>query len=79
MEKAVAEAILESVLSVLERFNGLDPIVRKIKDPDEKRQMLMCLGVAMSELNVGIVLRIVTQYPELDPDAPESKDGPRNG
>jgi hypothetical protein len=72
MDKALAEVILKSVLSLLEGFNGLDPIVREIKDPDERRRVLMCLGIVMSELNAGIVLRIVSQYPELDPDMPES-------
>jgi hypothetical protein len=71
-EKALAEVILKSVLSLCKGFNDLDPIVREIKDPDERRRLLMCLGTAMSELNAGIVLRIVSQYPELDPDAPES-------
>jgi hypothetical protein len=69
MEKALAEVILKSVLSLGRAFNDLDPIVREIEDPDERRQLLMCLGTAMSELNAGIVLRIVTEYPELDPDA----------
>ena len=32
----------------------------------------------MGELDVGIVLPIITQYPEMDPDAPESApDGSR--
>jgi hypothetical protein len=70
MEKALAEVILKSVLSLGKGFNDLDPIVREIKDSDERKQFLMSLGTAMSELNAGIVLRIVSQYPELDPDAP---------
>jgi len=71
MDKGLAEIILKSVLSLLEGFNRLDPIVRDIKDADERRRLLLCLGTVMSELNAGIVLRIVSQYPELDPDAPE--------
>jgi hypothetical protein len=50
--------------------------VREIKDPDERRRLLMCLGIVMSELNTGIVLRIVSEYPELDPDTPERAGGP---
>jgi hypothetical protein len=76
MEKALAEVILKSVLSLAEGFNGLDPIVREIKDPDERRRLLMCLGIVMSELNTGIVLRIVSEYPELDPDTPERAADP---
>lgn len=75
MEKALAEVILKSVLSLCEEFNRLDPIVREIKDPDERRRLLMSLGIVMSELNAGIVLRIVTQYPELDPDTHENTHG----
>jgi hypothetical protein len=71
MDKGLAEIILKSVLNLAEGFNRLGPVVREIKDADERRRLLLCLGTVMSELNAGIVLRIVSQYPELDPDAPE--------
>jgi hypothetical protein len=71
MDKGLAEIILKSVLNLAEGFNRLDPVVREIKDADERGRLLLCLGTVMSELNAGIVLRIVSQYPELDPDAPE--------
>jgi hypothetical protein len=71
MEKALAEVILKSVLNLAEGFNRLDPVVPEIKDADERRGLLLCLGTVMSELNAGIVLGIVSQCPELDPDAPE--------
>jgi hypothetical protein len=72
MEKALAEVILKSVLSLGKGLNDLDPIVRAVKDPDERMRLLKCLGVVMSELNADIVIPIINQYPEMDPDAPES-------
>lgn len=68
LEKGIAEVILKSVLNLGERLNGLDSVVRELKDPDERRRLLKCLGVVMSELNAGIVLPIVSQYPEMNPD-----------
>ena len=56
MDKGLAEIILKSVLNLAEGFNRLDPIVREIKDADERRRLLLCLGTVMSELNAGIVL-----------------------
>ena len=72
MEKAPAEVILKSVLSLGKGFNDLDPIARDVKDLDERMRLLKCLGVVMSELNAHIVIPIINQYPETDPDPPES-------
>jgi hypothetical protein len=72
MEKSIAEVILKSTLSLGERLNDLDRAVRDIKDVNERKKLLKCLGSVMSELNAGIVLPIVSQYPEMDPDSPRS-------
>ena len=69
MEKSLAGVILKSVLDIGNSLNALDPIVRDIKNPDERNRLLKCLGVVMSELNTGIVIPIANQYPEMDPDA----------
>ena len=70
MDKGTAEVILKSVLNLGDRLNDLDPVVRGIEDVDERKKFLKCLGAVMSELNAGIVLPIVSQYPEMDPDRP---------
>ncbi len=62
---------MKSVLIVGERMNDLDRVVRDVKDVDEKKRLLECLGVVMAELNAGIVLPIVSQYPDMDPDRPQ--------
>ena len=72
IEKALAELVLKSVLSLGKGLNDLDPIARDVKDLDERMRLLKCLGVVMSELNADIVIPIINQYPEMDPDAPES-------
>lgn len=75
MEKAIAEIVLQSVLSLGDRLNELDPIVRDVKDLEERSRLLKCLGTVMSELNAGIVLPIISQYPEIDPDRPNNTRG----
>jgi hypothetical protein len=70
MEKSLAEVILKSVLVIGNGLNALDPIVRDVKDADERNRLLKCLGVVMSELNAGVVIPIINQYPEMDPDSP---------
>lgn len=54
MEKALAEVILKSVLSLGKGLNDLDPVVRDVKDLDERMRLVKCLGVVMSELNVDL-------------------------
>ena len=71
MDKDAAEVILKSVLSLGERINDLERVVRDVKDVDERERLLKCLGVVMAELNAGIVLPIVSQYPDMDPDEPK--------
>lgn len=77
MEKGVAKIILRSVLALGERLNDLDRFVRDVKDLDERKRLLNCLGIVMSELNAGIVIPIISQYPEMDPDRPTgTRDSP---
>lgn len=71
MDKGTADVILKSVLSLGETLNDLDRVVRDVKDVDERKRFLKCLGVVMAELNAGMVLPIVSQYPEMDPDGPK--------
>ena len=71
LDKDAAEVILKSALSLGERINDLDRVVRDVKDVDERKRLLKCLGVVMAEVNAGIVLPIVSQYPEMDPDKPK--------
>jgi hypothetical protein len=71
LDKRTADVILKSVLSVGETLNDLDRVVRDVKDVDERKRLLKCLGVVMAELNAGMVLPIVSQYPEMDPDGPK--------
>ncbi len=75
LEKGTAEVILKSVLSLSDVFNSLDPIVRGINDANERKRLLQCLGIVMCELNAGIVLPIISQYPEMHPDSPSGKRG----
>jgi len=76
LEKGIAEVILKSALGIGERLNDLDHFVRDVKDVDERKRLLKCLGVVMSELNAGIVIPIISQYPEMDADWPTStRDG----
>jgi len=70
LDKGTAEVILKSALSLGERINDLDRVVRDIKDFDERKRLLECLGVVMAELNAGIVLPIISRYPDMDPDGP---------
>jgi len=69
MEKSLAQVILKSVLVIGNGLNALDPIVRDVKDLEERNRLLKCLGVVMSELNASVVIPIINQYPEMDPDA----------
>ena len=68
MNKDIAERILESALALGNEINRLDARISQINDAKEKDAFVQALGGIMSILTRDIVLRIVREHPELDPD-----------
>ena len=68
MEKAVAGRMMEAALSTGNEIGKLDSIVSELENGREKDELVRALGNIMSVLTRDVVLRIVRDHPELDPD-----------
>ena len=68
MNKDIAGRILESALALGNEINKLDAQISQINDAKEKDAFAQALGGVMGILTRDIVLRIVREHPELDPD-----------
>jgi hypothetical protein len=68
MEKAQARAIVKSVLAIGEHLNRLHEIGADLPIEAKRKAFKGHLGAAMAELNADILLPIVREYPDLDPD-----------
>ena len=68
MNKDIAGRILESALALGNEINKLDAQISQINDAKEKYEFAQALGGVMGILTRDIVLRIVREHPELDPD-----------
>ncbi len=68
MQRDIASRILQSALSLGSPINELDSLVSQLQDPAEKEQLVQALGNIMGIVTRDIVLRIVREFPDLDPD-----------
>jgi hypothetical protein len=68
MERSRAEAIVKSLQVVEEHLNYLHGFSEGIESEAEKKKFRRHLGTVMATLNADILLPIVREYPELDPD-----------
>jgi hypothetical protein len=68
MQRDDAAKILQSALSLGNPINVLDSLVSQLPDSQEKTLFVQALGNIMGILTRDIVLPIVRQHPDLDPD-----------
>jgi hypothetical protein len=68
MEKAQALAIVKSVMAIGEHLNKLDKIGAGLPTAAARKRFRRHLRAAMADLSADILLPIVREYPDLDPD-----------
>lgn len=68
MEKILASQIMESALAFGTEIGKLDALISRIESSTEKKEFVDALGRVIGTITHDIVLRIVRQYPDLDPD-----------
>ena len=68
MEKILASQIMESALAFGTEIGKLDALISRIESSTEKKEFVDALGRVIGTITDDIVLRIVRQYPDLDPD-----------
>ncbi len=68
MERELAEKLMDTLLGLSPGFDEVDALARQIEDPAERSQFLRKLAEGMHVMGFDLVMHIVRQYPELDPD-----------
>ena len=67
MDKSLASQIVDHILAAERELGALSDLSEKISDEQERRAMRRHLAEAMNRYT-DILMSIVRQYPDLDPD-----------
>jgi hypothetical protein len=68
MEKALANKIIQCALSIGEQLNRLTDLSDNVGDETEQREFRRKLGEIMGILYTDIMMPIIKEHPDLDPD-----------
>ena len=76
MERRLAQRIIGECVAFDVPFTALDAFSNEIADPTEKKAFRLALGNLMAQVYVDLMVPILRQYPDLNPD--KDKIGPGN-
>ena len=68
MEKLVASRLIEAILELDAPINRLDGLSGQITDPEKRTAFRKALGDLMGHIYGQLMIPILRQYPDLDPD-----------
>ena len=68
MDRNTAERLLQLYSQVGELFNQATAVIGELPDKDEQKHLRRPLGTVMANLWTDLMLPIVRQFPDLDPD-----------
>ncbi len=68
MERVWAVKIVDAVQTVGTKLNSLHEISERIEDDVERKKFRAYLGEVMATISIEILMPIVSEYPDLDPD-----------
>lgn len=68
MDKQLAEQLMEKLHSLDGPINDACELVEQIADKDEMRRYRKGLGELMGHIYTDLMMPILRQYPDLDPD-----------
>ncbi|MPZ10442.1 MAG: hypothetical protein GEU89_09555 [Kiloniellaceae bacterium] len=68
MERTTAVRLLSSIEAMTPQFDEITSLTGEIVDEGERKEIRKTVAAAMSLLAFDLVMRIVQQYPDLDPD-----------
>ena len=72
MDRPVAEKIIELVKLSDKTLHQLHLAIDEIGDVDEKKKLRRAWAVVIGEIYKGILVPVLRQYPDLDPDKPKA-------
>lgn len=68
MDKKIARQLVDIVMSLGEPMNRATALSLEISDPEEQVYVRRVVGETTNRLYVDLMLPIIRQYPDLDPD-----------
>jgi hypothetical protein len=68
MERKTAVRLLAAIDAMSPQFDQITSLTDEIADEEERKSFRRTLASAMSLLAYDLVMHIVRQYPDLDPD-----------
>lgn len=70
MDRETAVQLMRVYSQLSEPFNLATEIIGKLPDEEEQKRLRRPLGQMMADVWTELMLPIVKQFPELDPDKP---------
>jgi hypothetical protein len=71
MDKSVASKVVDAILALERQLSALDVLSDKITDDQERREFRRRLA-SMIVAYTDMLISVIEEYPELDPDTPSS-------
>jgi hypothetical protein len=68
MHRAAAESMIGKLLEVSQKLNELTEAIEQVPDLEERKRMRRPVGQLMGLLYTDLIVPIIKQYPDLDPD-----------
>jgi len=68
IELTRAKAIVGAIMAVGDDLNALHALVDRLPDHDDRRAFRRHLGRAMATLNADVLMPLIVDHPDLDPD-----------
>jgi hypothetical protein len=70
MDKETAAALIDSLVGLGNAFGDITQLTYRIADEAERRRFRGGVADVMHAINFELIMPLVRQYPELDPDKP---------
>jgi hypothetical protein len=68
MERALAVSMMSTLMQLSENCNEVASFVEQVSNDDERKRLRRPLGDLMGLVYTDLMLPILREYPELDPD-----------
>jgi hypothetical protein len=68
MKREIATALMEAMTALDGPFDELSKLADQIPDEKERKAVRKYIGESMLSIGYGLVMHIVRQYPDMDPD-----------
>ncbi len=72
VDRQTAELLMRDLLALSGPLNSATLLTNQIADKDERERSRRAIGTIMNEVYTNLMMPIIRQYPELDPDSNRS-------